>query len=117
MEGVGTTLEGLYSQEKIDNTIAGTDPVYYPCTDWQEALLKKVTTNQRANVSIRGRGRKLLRNTMFLPPLVMIVVCSKVDKRNNFNNNINNNSYSLRSNVNINVTKTTRTCCTLEWYL
>ncbi len=39
--GVGTTLEGLYSQEKIDNTIAGTDPVYYPCTDWQEALLKK----------------------------------------------------------------------------
>ncbi len=31
----------------------------------------------------------------------------KVDKRNNFNNNINNNSYSLRSNVNINVTKTT----------
>lgn len=103
--GVGTTLEGLYSQEKIDNTIAGTDPVYYPCTDWQEALLKKVTTNQRANVSIRGGGNsaQYYVSASFSHDSGMF----KVDKRNNFNNNINNNSYSLRSNVNINVTKTT----------
>ena len=32
----------------------------------------------------------------------------KVDKRNNFNNNINVKRYSIRSNVNINVTKTTK---------
>jgi TonB-linked SusC/RagA family outer membrane protein len=32
----------------------------------------------------------------------------KVDKRNNFNNNINLKTYSLRTNVNINITKTTK---------
>src|SRR3546814_1472691 len=31
----------------------------------------------------------------------------KVDQRNNFNNNIDLKSYLLRSNVNVNVTKTT----------
>jgi TonB-linked SusC/RagA family outer membrane protein len=32
----------------------------------------------------------------------------KVDKRNNFNNNISNNSYSLRSNIELQVTPTTK---------
>lgn len=31
----------------------------------------------------------------------------KVDRKNNFNNNINLKSYNLRSNVNINLTKST----------
>lgn len=91
--GVGATLEGLYSQEKIDNTIAGTDPVYYPCTDWQEALLKDVTTNQRVNVSLRGGGNsaQYYVSASFSHDSGMF----KVDKRNNFNNNINNNSISM----------------------
>ncbi|MDD3038571.1 TonB-dependent receptor [Bacteroides sp.] len=103
--GVGATLDGLYSQEKIDNTIAGSDPVYYPCTDWQKQLLKDVTTNQRVNINIRGGGNsaQYFVSAAFNHDTGMF----NVDKRNNFNNNINNNSFSLRSNVNINVTKTT----------
>ncbi|WP_106831829.1 SusC/RagA family TonB-linked outer membrane protein [Parabacteroides pacaensis] len=101
----GSSLDGLYSQEKIDNTIAGIDPVYYPNTNWQKELLKDYTTNQRANLSVSGGGgvaRYYVSasvnhdNGMF-----------KVDKRNNFNNNISNNSYTLRANVNIDLTKTT----------
>lgn len=101
----GSTLDGLYSQEKIDNTIAGTDPIYYPSTNWQELLLKNVTMNQRANISIRGGGAaaQYFVSGSFSHDSGMY----KVDKRNNYNNNINNNSFSLRSNVNINVTKTT----------
>lgn len=103
--GSVSALETIYSQEKIDNTIAGIDPIYYPCVDWQKTLLRDFTMNQRANLSVSGGGgvaRYYVSasinhdNGMF-----------KVDKRNNFNNNINNNSYTLRSNVNIDVTKTT----------
>ena len=103
--GSSAALETMYSQEKIDNTIAGIDPVYYPAVDWQDALLRNFTTTQRANLSVSGGGgvaRYYVSasvnhdNGMF-----------KVDKHNNFNNNINNNAYTLRSNINIDVTKTT----------
>ncbi len=103
--GSSAALETMYSQEKIDNTIAGIDPVYYPSVDWQDALLRNFTTTQRANLSVSGGGgvaRYYVSasinhdNGMF-----------NIDKRNNFNNNINNNSYTLRSNINIDVTKST----------
>lgn len=103
--GSSSALETIYSQEKIDNTIAGVDPVYYPCVDWQGALLKDVTTTQRANLSVSGGGgvaRYYVSASINHDNGIF-----KVDKRNNFNNNINNNSYTLRSNVNIDLTKTT----------
>lgn len=103
--GIGNSRESAYTQEKIDNTIAGVDPVYYPSTDWQNALLKKFTTNQRANLSINGGGgvaRYYVAASMNHDSGMF-----KVDKRNNFNNNISNNAYTIRANVNIDITKTT----------
>lgn len=103
--GPGASLDGLYSQEKIDNTIAGIDPVYYPKTDWQETLLRDFTTTQRANLSVSGGGG--VARYYVAASINHDNGIFKVDKRNNFNNNINNNAYSLRANVNIDVTKTT----------
>jgi TonB-linked SusC/RagA family outer membrane protein len=93
-----------YSSEKIANTGVG-NPYVYPYTDWQELLFKDYTSNQRFNMNVSGGG-KIAR---------YYVAASydrdngllKVDKRNNFNNNIALNKYSLRSNVNINLTPTT----------
>lgn len=31
-----------YSQQKIDNTIAGVNPYVYPATDWYNELFKKI---------------------------------------------------------------------------
>ncbi|WP_257669229.1 SusC/RagA family TonB-linked outer membrane protein [Parapedobacter tibetensis] len=98
-------VEPLYHQSKIDNTIAGTNPYMYPATDWREALFKDYTMNQRANLSVSGGGqiaRYYIAGTYNQDNGVL-----KVDGRNNFNNNIDLTSYLLRSNVNINVTKTT----------
>ena len=61
--------------------------------------------NQRANMSISGGGkvaRYYVAGSFYKDNGVL-----KVDNRNNFNNNINLKTYLLRSNVDINVTKTT----------
>jgi len=94
-----------YSRSKIDNTIAGTNAYAYPATDWQKMLMKDYTMNQRANMNISGGGhvaRYYLAATYNQDHGML-----KVDHRNNFNNNINLKTYELRSNVNINLTKTT----------
>jgi TonB-linked SusC/RagA family outer membrane protein len=95
----------LYPQSKIDNTIAGTNAYAYPATDWHDELFKDYVMNQRANLNVSGGGevaRYYLAAT-FNQDNGML----KVDNRNNFNSNINLKTYELRSNVNINLTKTT----------
>ncbi|WP_256005286.1 TonB-dependent receptor [Pedobacter deserti] len=98
--------ETIYSQSQIDNTLAGTNPVAYPTVDWQESLFKDYTLNQRYNFNLSGGGQAMtyyVAGTYNRDNGVL-----KVDKRNNFNTNVNLGSYNLRSNVNINVSKTTK---------
>lgn len=94
-----------YSQNKIDHTIAGDNPYVYPANDWYNMLLKDVTNNHRLNFSVNGGGKVA---TYYVSGSVIndngIL---KVDKKNNFNNNVSLNRYMLRSNVNINLTPTT----------
>ncbi|HMR82782.1 MAG TPA: TonB-dependent receptor [Niabella sp.] len=99
------TLPLLYSEDKIDNTAAGTNPYIYPATDWRKELFKEQAANQRANLNVSGGGpvaRYYVSGTFAQDNGVL-----KVDKKNNFNSNINLKTYSLRSNVNINIFPTT----------
>jgi TonB-linked SusC/RagA family outer membrane protein len=94
-----------YPQQKIDNTIAGMNPLAYPVNNWRDILFKQFTMNQRANLNVTGGGkvaRYYLAATFNQDNGVL-----KVDHKNNFNNNIDLKTYELRSNVNINLTKTT----------
>jgi TonB-linked SusC/RagA family outer membrane protein len=95
-----------YSQSKIDNTIAGVNPIVFPAIDWQQQMLRDNVMNQRFNFNLSGGG-----------PVATYYVAGavnqdngilKVDKRNNFNSNINLKSFNLRSNVELNVTKSTK---------
>ncbi len=95
----------LYSQEKIEMTEAGRYPLIYPANDWKKMLFKDNTMNQRANLNVSGGGgvaRYYVAGSFNRDNGIL-----KVDKRNNFNNNIAINNYDLRSNVNIDVTKST----------
>lgn len=95
----------LYSQEKIEMTEAGKFPLIYPANDWKAMLFKDYTMNQRANLSVSGGGqiaRYYVAGSFNRDNGIL-----KVDKRNNFNNNIAINNYDLRSNVNINITDLT----------
>ncbi|MDR1518112.1 MAG: TonB-dependent receptor [Dysgonamonadaceae bacterium] len=102
----------LYSDEKIENTARGLYPLLYPATNWHDELLKPYTANQRVNVNVSGGGE--------VAKYYVAASYSKdngileVDSRNNFNNNIDLNIYSLRSNVNVNLTKTTEMKVSLD---
>lgn len=94
-----------YSMEKIENTERGTNPYVYPATDWYNTLFKNYTINHRANFNVSGGGkvaRYYIAGTYNQDYGIL-----KVDKQNNFNNNIDLKRYLLRSNVNINVTPST----------
>ncbi|MBC7886469.1 MAG: TonB-dependent receptor [Ferruginibacter sp.] len=95
----------LYSQSKIDNTIAGNNPYVFPANDWMKLLIKNHTPSRRLNFNASGGGpiaRYYISGTANKDNGIL-----NVDKRNNFNSNIDLKSYQLRSNVNINMTKTT----------
>lgn len=94
-----------YSQEKIDNTIAGTNPYIYPAVDWYNMLFKNMTNNHRFNMNLSGGG-KVARYYVALTYNRDNGIL-KENKQNNFNNNIQLNKISVRSNVNLNLTKTT----------
>jgi TonB-linked SusC/RagA family outer membrane protein len=95
----------LYPEEKIQMTERGLYPDLYPTTDWYDFLFNEMTTSQRVNMSISGGG-----------PIARYYVAAaltrdngnlKSDARNQFNSNIDLLKYNIRTNVNVNVTKTT----------
>lgn len=94
-----------YSQNRIDATASGVNPYLYPANDWMEQLLNKTAMTQRANLNVSGGGpvaRYFIAGAFNQDNGIL-----KVDKRNNFNNNIDLRNFQLRSNVNINLTKST----------
>lgn len=95
----------LYSQEKITMTERGLYPDIYPATDWYDTMFKNTTINQRANLSLSGGGS--VARYYVAANVSKDNGNMKVDKRNNFNSNINLMKYAVRSNVNVNLTKTT----------
>lgn len=44
----------LYSQEEINMTVSGEDPISYPDTDWTNLILKKYSMIQEHNISVTG---------------------------------------------------------------
>ncbi len=94
-----------YSNNKIENTMKGLNPYVYPAVDWMDMLTKDVAINQRANLNISGGGkvaRYYIAGSFSQDNGIL-----KVDKRNNFNNNIDLKKYLIRSNININLTPST----------
>ncbi len=95
----------LFPQQKIDNTLSGINAGMYPAVNWKDALFNKYTNNQRLNLNLSGGGQIA---TYYVAGAVnQDNGILKVDPRNNFNSNINMKTFSLRSNVNIKVTKST----------
>ena len=99
--------ELMYTYDKIEQTgKPGANRLIYPATDWYDMLFKDFATSYRANVSARGGGKVA---TYYVSgAYTEDTGVLKVDKRNSFNNNIDDKNYTLRSNVDINVTPTTK---------
>lgn len=99
--------ELMYTYDKIEQTgKPGANRLIYPANDWYDMLFKDFATSYRVNVSARGGGKVA---TYYVSgAYTEDTGVLKVDKRNSFNNNIDDKNYTLRSNVDINVTPTTK---------
>ncbi|KAA6301226.1 MAG: TonB-dependent receptor SusC [Candidatus Ordinivivax streblomastigis] len=94
-----------YSQDKINNTIAGTNPYVYPAVNWYDELFNPSTSTERANVSLSGGSEKV--RYYIAASWTKDNGVLKNERLNNYNTNINLQRYSVRSNTNIDLTKTT----------
>ncbi len=102
---LGKDDESVYSLEKIDKTAAGEDPVLYPAIDWLDYITREVTTTRKYNLSLSGGGQVATYNVS--GDLSTDNGLLKIDPINDFNSNVRFNVYNLRTNVNLNITKTT----------
>ncbi|MDR3244999.1 MAG: TonB-dependent receptor [Prevotellaceae bacterium] len=94
-----------YTEVQIANTAnPNRNEFVYPAVDWMSMLTKDVASNQRANLNISGGGQ--IARYYIAGSISQDNGILKVDKRNNFNNNVDLKKYLIRSNININLTKT-----------
>ncbi|MDR2471969.1 MAG: TonB-dependent receptor [Tannerella sp.] len=92
-----------YSVEKIESTERGLNPYVYPANDWYNIMFKDQAINQRFNFNVSGGGnvaRYYIAATFNQDNGVIKSV-------NKSKNGIDLKRYVLRSNTNINITKTT----------
>ncbi|RPE14089.1 TonB-dependent receptor [Chitinophaga lutea] len=94
-----------YSEEKIERTAEGLNPLVYPANNWNKMMFRDHTNAQRGNINVRGGGNvaRYYISGSYTRDEGLI----KIDKLNNFNSNININRYSLRANVDVDITKKT----------
>lgn len=101
-----------YSQNKIDHTARGDDPLLYPNNNWIKQLIKDRTSNQRFNINAGGgtdKAKYYLAMTYNIDNGIL-----KENSLNNFSNNIKLRSYSMLSNVTLSLTKTTEALVSLK---
>ncbi|UYQ92120.1 TonB-dependent receptor [Chitinophaga horti] len=99
-------LPVAYSDELIAKTASGLDPYLYPNVNWIDAIYKDWASMTNANVNISGGGEAMRYyvSMSFYDQEGQY----KVDKDvNNYNPNLNFKRYDFRSNIDLNITKTT----------
>jgi TonB-linked SusC/RagA family outer membrane protein len=84
-----------YSDEYIEITEAGTDPVLHPNTDWMDEVLKPFAVQNRVNFSVRGGTDKVQYFVSF----------GALGQDGNFDyNKTQYNQYNVRSNLTLDLT-------------
>lgn len=94
-----------YSEETIQKTASGLDPYLYPNVNWLKSIYKNWAPYYNANVNVTGGGEAM---RYFLSASFYDQDGSyKVSKLNNYDPNLNFKRYDFRSNVDVNISKTT----------
>jgi TonB-linked SusC/RagA family outer membrane protein len=95
-----------FPNELKEKYLLGTDPDLYPNVDWMDVIFKDWSNNLRANLSISGgtsviqyyvSGSYYRENGIFNP-----------DKKWKYDPSINYDKYSFRSNIDVNLTRSTK---------
>ncbi|MGC4103721.1 SusC/RagA family TonB-linked outer membrane protein [Ferruginibacter sp.] len=95
-----------YSQGYLDSTLAGYDPELFPNVDWFDALFKKRGSVRAANVNVSG-GSDFVRyygSVSYFDESGLM----KTDNLQTYNADLNFRRFNVTSNVNMNITRTTK---------
>ena len=98
-------LSEVYSREQILKTESGLDPYLYPNVDWIDKIYKNVSSVSNVNLNISG-GSDLVRDYLSAS-FYNQGGQYNVKKENGYDPNLNYKRYDFRSNVDVNITKTT----------
>lgn len=95
----------IYTPSEMEIIRYGLDPDIYPNVDWHNELLKDVTQNYRASLNVSGGGStaRYFISGSYLNEEGMY----KTDNLKNYSTNANYRRYNYRSNVDVNITKST----------
>ncbi len=97
-------LGTYYSEQKIQSTMDGVNPMIYPNINWYDELFETSTWNKKGNFNVSGGGKVA---TYFVAgTLENETGLLKVAAKNNFNNNIDINRAQIRNNVVFKLTPT-----------
>ena len=105
----------IYSQELIDNYKNNSDHELYPDVDWLDAIRKDSGHNRRGDITVSG-GTDIIRYAAiasYYGEDGLLVT----DRRNSWNSSLRLNKYNIRTNVDINITKTTVLGISIGGYL
>lgn len=98
-------LGNYYDEQKIQATVRGENPMIYPNVNWYDEMFNKSTWNEKVNLNVSGGGK--IATYYIAGSFDHETGLLKVDRRNNFNNNIDIKRTQMRSNVTFKITPTT----------
>ncbi|MDP4240281.1 MAG: TonB-dependent receptor [Bacteroidota bacterium] len=104
-----------YSQEQIDKTRYGYDKDLYPDVNWMDEITKKYAYSTRSNLTVSG-GSNFLRYSL-VASLYNEQGIVATDKTLPYDTDIKLNRYNMRSNVDLDITKTTTLRLNVGGYL
>lgn len=105
----------LYSDVQMDIIKYGLDPDLYPNVNWRKEILNTTSWQNTHYVSAQGGGT-VARYFMSLG-MSTETAAYKQDKTSKYRKNVGYNTYNYRSNLDINLTKTTQIYMGLDGYI
>jgi len=104
-----------FTQLQIDRTRSGYDPDLYPDVNWVDAITKDYAYTTRGNLDVSG-GSDFLRYSIVASYFKETGILEQ-DKSLIFDNATNNQQFNLRTNIDMDVTKTTMLRVNIGGYL
>lgn len=105
-----------YTEDQIRNTIADKDPYLYPNVDWLKEIFNDWGHNRRVNVNVRGGSEKVAyyASVSYFNETGMTVTDKNI---NTYDSKMKYSRYNFTTNLNIDVTPTTKVEIGAQGYL
>ena len=105
-----------YTEDQIRNTIAGKDPYLYPNVEWLKEIFNDWGHNRRVNVNVRGGSEKVAyyASVSYFNETGMTVTDKNI---NTYDSKMKYSRYNFTTNLNIDVTPTTKVEIGAQGYL